>query len=85
MKDKDKINLSIVIPVFNEEANLHELCDRLTNSLTRLKGSYEIIFVDDGSTDGSFEILRGLAQMTPAVRVIRFRRNFGQTAAMSAG
>ncbi len=77
--------LSIVIPVFNEAENLHELYDRLTNALTRLKKSYEIIFVDDGSTDSSFEFLRGLARMDPAVRAIRFRRNFGQTAAMSAG
>jgi glycosyltransferase involved in cell wall biosynthesis len=81
----EKLNLSIVIPVLNEEENLHELYDRLTHVLKRLKKSYELIFVDDGSRDQSFEILRGLVRIDPAVRAIRFRRNFGQTAAMSAG
>ena len=83
--DIEKINLSIVIPVFNEEENLHELYSRLTDALAKLKKSYEIIFIDDGSADRSFEILREIAQMHPNIHAIRFRRNFGQTAAMSAG
>ena len=80
-----QIDLSIVIPVFNEEENLEELYDRLTSALAPIKQSYEVIFVDDGSTDRSFEILRQIAQIDPNVKAIRFRRNFGQTAAMSAG
>jgi glycosyltransferase involved in cell wall biosynthesis len=83
--DREKVDLSIVIPVFNEEENLHELYDRLTDALVKLKKSYEIIFIDDGSADCSFEILREVAQMHPNIHAIRFRRNFGQTAAMSAG
>ena len=85
MNAQENINLSVVIPVFNEEENIRELHDRLTHTLTGLKRRYEVIFVDDGSTDESFSVLRGLAGVDSAVRVIRFRRNFGQTAAMSAG
>ena len=85
IKHQEQIDLSIVIPIFNEEGNLEELYDRLTNALVPIKQSYEIIFVDDGSTDRSFEISRQIAQIDPNVRSIRFRRNFGQTAAMSAG
>ena len=85
IENQGQINLSIIIPVLNEEENLQTLYDRLTSSLARIKKSYELIFVDDGSTDRSFEILRCLAQIDLKVRVVRFRRNFGQTAAMSAG
>jgi glycosyltransferase involved in cell wall biosynthesis len=85
IEHQEQIDLSIVIPVFNEEGNLEELYDRLTNALAPIKQSYEIIFVDDGSTDRSFEISRQIAQIDPNVRAICFRRNFGQTAAMSAG
>ncbi|MDE0185494.1 MAG: glycosyltransferase family 2 protein [Candidatus Poribacteria bacterium] len=83
--DREKVDLSIVIPVFNEEENLHDLYSRLTDALSKLKESYEIIFIDDGSTDLSFEILRKMAQTHTNIHAIRFRRNFGQTAAMSAG
>ena len=58
IKHQEQIDLSIVIPIFNEEGNLEELYDRLTNALVPIKQSYEIIFVDDGSTDRSFEISR---------------------------
>ena len=85
IENQEKINLSIIIPVLNEEENLQTLYDQLTSSLTRIKKSYELIFIDDGSTDRSFEILRCLAQIDLKVRAVRFRRNFGQTAAMSAG
>ncbi len=85
IENQGKINLSIIIPVLNEEENLQTLYDRLTSSLARIKKSYELIFIDDGSTDRSFEILRCLAQIDLKVRAVRFRRNFGQTAAMSAG
>jgi glycosyltransferase involved in cell wall biosynthesis len=77
--------LSIVIPVRNEAAALAELHRELTEVLASWGGSYELIVVDDGSTDESFEILRRVQAGDPRLRVIRFRRNFGQTAAFAAG
>jgi glycosyltransferase involved in cell wall biosynthesis len=77
--------LSIVIPVHNEEPALLELHDRLTAVLAAVGRPYEIIFVDDASTDGSFELLANLAETDTHLRVVRLRRNFGQTAALSAG
>ncbi len=79
------LKLSLVIPVFNEEGNLEILHSRIHEALRDLAGIYEIIFVDDGSTDGSFEALRELHRRDDHVIVIRFRRNFGQTAAFAAG
>ncbi len=79
------LKLSLVIPVFNEEGNLEILHSRIHEALRDLAGSYEIIFVDDGSTDGSFKALRELHRLDDHVIVIRFRRNFGQTAAFAAG
>ena len=76
------VSISVIVPVYNEELNVDELHDRLTRVLDR---SAEIIFVDDGSTDGTPARLRTIAETNPAVRVVRFRRNFGQTAALSAG
>jgi glycosyltransferase involved in cell wall biosynthesis len=77
--------LSIVIPVHNEEHSLLPLYDRLTAVLEALRQPYEIIFVDDASTDRSFELLANLVETDPRLTVIRLRRNFGQTAALSAG
>src|SRR5437867_8039944 len=77
--------LSVVIPVFDEQDNLQSLHGRLTQTLGALGKSYEVIYVDDGSRDGSFSLLRALAQRDGNVRIIRFRRNYGQTAAISAG
>jgi glycosyltransferase involved in cell wall biosynthesis len=77
--------LSIVIPVHNEEASLLSLYDRLTATLEEMARPYEIIFVDDASTDRSFELLANLVETDPRLKVIRLRRNFGQTAALSAG
>jgi glycosyltransferase involved in cell wall biosynthesis len=79
------IDLSIVIPIYNEEPNLEALYQELTDAFGRSGRSYEIIFVDDGSTDKSFSVLERLQLADLRLRVIRFRRNFGQTAAFSAG
>lgn len=77
--------LSIVIPLYNEEESVSRLYDRLTKTLSKLKTDYEIIIVDDGSTDKSFGILKKFHDRDSRLKVISFRRNFGQTAAMSAG
>ena len=81
----DEIELSIVIPLFNEEESVESLYAQLKEALEPLEQSYEIIIVDDGSTDRSFELLRGLHAQDKRLKVIRFRRNFGQTAAFAAG
>ncbi len=77
--------ISVVIPAYNEEESLPLLYDKLKESLDKLNTDYEIIIVDDGSTDRTPQILKELAQKDEKVKVIRFRRNFGQTAAMYAG
>ena len=79
------IELSVVIPVQNEAPGLEALHRELTAALSAWGRSYELIVIDDGSTDGSFEILARQQSVDPHLRVIRFRRNFGQTAAFSAG
>ena len=77
--------LSVVIPVRNESPNIDELYRDLTEALTRWGKAYEVIVVDDGSTDDSFDKLCGWQQHDERWRIIRFRRNFGQTAAFAAG
>ncbi|HSF23208.1 MAG TPA: glycosyltransferase family 2 protein [Blastocatellia bacterium] len=77
--------VSVFLPVFNEEANIEPLNLKLTESLQALGRSYEIIYVDDGSTDQTLDRLRAVAARDSRVRVIALRRNYGQTAAMSAG
>lgn len=77
--------LSIVIPVHNEEHSILPLYDRLTRVLVELRRQYEILFVDDASNDRSFELLANLVQTDPHLKVLRLRRNFGQTAALAAG
>ncbi|HZT81256.1 MAG TPA: glycosyltransferase family 2 protein [Gemmataceae bacterium] len=79
------MNLSVVIPIKDERDNLGPLHERLRQALDPLGLDYEAVFVDDGSTDGSFEVLRRLAAADPRVKVVRLRRNFGQTAALQAG
>ena len=80
------MNLSLIIPVYNEEENLPLLYAAIDQALTPIKDTWEAIFVDDGSRDGSFDVLRSLVEQDPEhVRVLSFRRNFGQTAAISAG
>lgn len=77
--------VSVVIPVYNEEESVDLLCEKLHASLSRLGRSYEILLVDDGSSDRTWELLVANTRKIPHLRVLRFRRNFGQTAAMSAG
>ena len=79
------MQLTIVVPIYNEEENLPELCRQVFSSLDRHGIDGEVIFVDDGSRDRSFEILRDAAGRERRARVIRFSRNYGQTAAMAAG
>jgi len=79
------VELSVVIPIRNEAPSLAELHRELTDTLTRWGRAYELIVVDDGSTDGSFEALIRLQATDSRLRVIRLRRNFGQTAAFAAG
>ena len=84
MNDDRSCELSIVVPVYNEEGSLEELYGEITAVLSE-RGDYEVIFVDDGSTDRSREILREIHNKDGRVRVIYFRKNFGQTAALAAG
>ncbi len=79
------IDISIVVPVFNEVENLVDLCQGVRKVLIQLGATWEMIFIDDGSTDGSEETLDHLAEEDQRVRIIHFKRNFGQTAAMMAG
>jgi glycosyltransferase involved in cell wall biosynthesis len=79
------VEVSIVIPLLNEAANLESLYDQLRLLLKKLERKCEVILVDDGSNDGSFEILRDLHAQDDRIRVVYLRRNFGQTAAFSAG
>ncbi|HDJ23662.1 MAG TPA: glycosyltransferase [Candidatus Aminicenantes bacterium] len=79
------LQISIVVPFFNEEANIKELYQRLKRVLDRLQLAYELIFVDDGSTDRTPTILHQLYENDERVKIIRLRKNFGQTAALQAG
>jgi len=81
----DRPQISVVIPLFNEEENVRLLLDELVGELEKLGRTYEVICVDDGSRDRTFAELARAAAERPELRVIRFRLNFGQTAAMSAG
>ena len=78
--------LSLVVPVYNEEENLPLLHEAIQQALTSIGKAWEVIFVDDGSRDKSLSVLEALVQQDPEhVRVVVFRRNFGQTAAITAG
>jgi len=77
--------ISIVIPIHNEEPAILPLYDRLSTVMERLRKQYEILFVDDASTDRSFDLLSNLVETDIRLKVIRLRRNFGQTAALAAG
>ncbi len=84
MREK-KIDISIVIPIYNEEENVSLLYDSITKVMTTVTKEYEIIMVDDGSKDRTLSILRRLQEKDAHLRVIKFRGNFGQSAAMAAG
>ncbi|MCH8289094.1 MAG: glycosyltransferase family 2 protein [Candidatus Marinimicrobia bacterium] len=79
------VDLSILIPLYNERESIRELASEITESLGKLSISYEIIFVDDGSRDGSFEEIKTLASTDSRIIGIRFRRNYGKSAALSEG
>ncbi|MCD4738674.1 MAG: glycosyltransferase family 2 protein, partial [Anaerolineae bacterium] len=81
----EPVEISAVIPVYNEAENLTALYEELTAVLSTLTARYELIFVDDGSRDGSYGVLQELHVADKRVKVVRFRRNFGQTAAFAAG
>ncbi|HIE39526.1 MAG TPA: glycosyltransferase [Anaerolineales bacterium] len=84
-KSNPTLDLSVVMPVYNEAGSLPALHAELTAVLGRLGRSYEILAVDDGSSDESLSVLRRLQAGDPHLRIVRFRRNFGQTAAFAAG
>lgn len=79
------MELSIVIPIYNEEENVEPLIHEIEGVLTPLRIGFEIVAVDDGSKDGTFAVLKRLYSQVPGLNVVRLKRNFGQTAALAAG
>ncbi|MEW6062911.1 MAG: glycosyltransferase family 2 protein [Nanoarchaeota archaeon] len=77
--------ISVIVPVYNEEANIRLFYKELSSVLNKIKEDYEIIFVDDGSTDRSFSLIKEINKNDKRVKAIKFRRNFGQTAAINTG
>ncbi|MFN2252542.1 MAG: glycosyltransferase family 2 protein, partial [Anaerolineae bacterium] len=84
-EDGPRPELSVVIPLYNEVETVPRLATELTAALDDLRRSWEVVVVDDGSTDGSFDALEAVSESDPRFTVIRFRRNFGQTPAFAAG
>ena len=83
--ENESPRLSVVVPIYNEQDCIVRLYDALVEACNSLNLLYEVIFVDDGSQDDTYPILRRLHQSDQRIRVIRFRKNYGQTAAMAAG
>jgi glycosyltransferase involved in cell wall biosynthesis len=79
------MDISIVIPVYNEEESLPELCAWIERIAQENHLSYEIILVDDGSTDGSWDVTHNLRRSNPNIKGIRFQRNYGKSAALNEG
>ena len=78
-------HLSVIVPIYNEEGSIDRLLERLFAVLDRLEYRFEIITVNDGSRDTSLALLRAAAEHRPELKIVNFRRNYGQTAAMMAG
>jgi glycosyltransferase involved in cell wall biosynthesis len=85
MIDKNRPDISIVIPVYNEEENINDLITAITQFMRGYMNRYELLLIDDGSTDDSFRLMKELASRDPHIRLIRFGINYGQTAAIAAG
>jgi len=84
----DELDLSIVIPFYEEEGNVEELCRQIDDAMNKASiaaSQYEVICIDDGSKDNTLQVLREMANRYPNYRIVSFKRNYGQTAAMSAG
>lgn len=79
------LDISVIVPLFNEEESLPELEAWIGRVMEANNFSYEVIFIDDGSTDGSWEVVEGLARKNPAVKGVRFRRNYGKSPALNTG
>ena len=77
--------ISVIVPFYNEEDNIEPLYEQLSNTLRTLNRQYKIIFVDDGSTDNTFKNMLKVREKDNNVKIIKFRKNFGQTAALKAG
>ena len=82
---RPELELSIVVPIYNEEGNIDKLHSELTSALVATGRDYEVIAINDGSQDGSYDLLNAVQARDPGWHIIHFRRNFGQTAALSAG
>jgi glycosyltransferase involved in cell wall biosynthesis len=83
--ERGRPSISVGVPVYNEAESVLELVTSIAAVFTRMQAPYEILFVDDGSTDGTFDAIAGARAAEPAVRAIRFRRNYGKSAALAAG
>jgi len=79
------MDISLTIPLFNEEESLPELCRWISQVMDENKFSYELILIDDGSTDGSWKVIEQLAAQNNKIRGIKFRRNYGKSAALNVG
>lgn len=84
-KIKSGIDLSIVVPIYNERESIEKLYKKLDEALSRINLKYEVLLIDDGSTDGTFNELLKIHRKSRLYKIIRFRKNFGQTSAISAG
>ncbi|MGR3310286.1 MAG: glycosyltransferase family 2 protein [Candidatus Brocadiales bacterium] len=84
-KKDEAVDISVVIPLLNEAKSLEELYSRLVQSLSSVSNNYELIFIDDGSNDDSFNVLEQLHEDDPKVKIIQLRRNYGKSAALSTG
>jgi glycosyltransferase involved in cell wall biosynthesis len=79
------MNISLVIPLFNEEESLSELCTQIDNVMKQNNFSYEVILIDDGSKDKSWEVIKQITTSNQNVKGVKFRRNYGKSAALNVG